>query len=156
MFGVISKSLYLVFIALTYYVLLISVVMSSVGDLGFDVLLWLADFMAHGTIFCLDLHFLFLAMVLCKRYRLVNKLLVHVGKPWKTFRDEKPPNYVLQNILQYRFDQVLVALILYVLNDVIRNVNTFNQLCKYLISYSSQEQMNFQDVNQFQSVKWIC
>ena len=89
--------------------------MSSVGDLGFDVLLWLADFMAHGTIFCLDLQFLFLAMVLCKRYRLVNKLLVHVGKPWKTFRDEKPPNYVLQNILQYRFDQVLVALILYVL-----------------------------------------
>ena len=76
------------------------------GDLGFDVLLWLADFMAHGTIFCLDLQFLFLAMVLCKRYRLVNKLLVHVGKPWKTFRDEKPPNYVLQNILQYRFDQV--------------------------------------------------
>ena len=129
--------------------------MSSVGDLGFDVLLWLADFMAHGTIFCLDLQFLFLAMVLCKRYRLVNKLLVHVGKPWKTFRDEKPPNYVLQNILQYRFDQVLVALILYVL-DVIRNVNTFNQLCKYLISYSSQEQMNFQDVNQFPSVKWIC
>jgi hypothetical protein len=82
------------------------VVMSSVGDLGFDVLLWLADFMAHGTIFCLDLQFLFLAMVLCKRYRLVNKLLVHVGKPWKTFRDEKPPNYVLQNILQYRFDQL--------------------------------------------------
>jgi len=82
------------------------VILSSVGELGFDVLLWLADFMAHGTIFCLDLQFLFLAMVLCKRYRLVNKLLVHVGKPWKTFRDEKPPNYVLQNILQHRFDQL--------------------------------------------------
>ena len=114
MFNVMIK-LNMVFPAVTYYLLLITVVMSSVGDLGFDVLLWLADFMAHGTIFCLDLQFLFLAMVLCKRYRLVNKLLVHVGKPWKTFRDEKPPNYVLQNILQYRFDQVRVPLILYVL-----------------------------------------
>ena len=114
MFSVIIKLLHSAVLALTYYILLITVVMSSVGDLGFDVLLWLADFMAHGTIFCLDLQFLFLAMVLCKRYRLVNKLLVHVGKPWKTFRDEKPPNYVLQNILQYRFDQVFIVLIIYV------------------------------------------
>ena len=46
-------------------------------------------------------------MVLCKRYRLVNKILVHITKPWKTFHnDTQPPNYVLQNILQYRFDQV--------------------------------------------------
>ena len=133
--------------------------MSSVGDLGFDVLLWLADFMAHGTIFCLDLQFLFLAMVLCKRYRLVNKLLVHVGKPWKTFRDEKPPNYVLQNILQYRFDQVFIVLIMFAFISEInkgRYINKYDKDCEYLISCLSQEPMNLLGVNQFPSVKWTC
>ena len=41
-------------------------------------------------------------MFLCKRYRLTNKILAHITKPWKTFRNERPPNYVLQNLLQYR------------------------------------------------------
>ena len=41
-----------------------------------------------------------------QRYRMVNKILVHVTKPWKTFRNDQPPNYVLQNILQHRFDQL--------------------------------------------------
>ena len=27
-------------------------------------------------------------------------------QPWKTFRDDKPSNFVVQNILQYRFDQI--------------------------------------------------
>ena len=30
---------------------------------------------------------------------------MHITKPWKTFRNVQPPNYILQNILQYRFDQ---------------------------------------------------
>ena len=33
------------------------------------------------------------------------QILVHITKPWKTFRNVQPPNYVLQNILQHRFDQ---------------------------------------------------
>ena len=36
----------------------------------------------------------------------MNKILLHVTKPWKTFRNDQPPNYVLQNILQHRFDQI--------------------------------------------------
>lgn len=71
----------------------------------FDLMLVLSDTVAHTTLFVLDLQFLFFAMVLCKRYRLVNKILTHITKPWKTFRNDQPPNYVLQNILQYRFDQ---------------------------------------------------
>ena len=27
-------------------------------------------------------------------------------QPWKTFRNDKPSNFVVQNILQYRFDQL--------------------------------------------------
>ena len=34
-----------------------------------------------------------------------RQILVHITKPWKTFRNVQPPNYILQNILQYRFDQ---------------------------------------------------
>ena len=34
-----------------------------------------------------------------------SQILVHITKPWKTFRNVQPPNYILQNILQYRFDQ---------------------------------------------------
>jgi hypothetical protein len=65
----------------------------------------MTDIMAHSILFALDLQFLYFCMVLCKRYRLVNKILLHITKPWKTFRNQQPPNYVLQNILQYRFDQ---------------------------------------------------
>merc|ERR1719215_188 len=62
--------------------------------------------MAHATVFVLDLQYLYMIMILCKRYRLCNKILVHITKPWKTFRDEQPSNFVVQNILQYRFDQI--------------------------------------------------
>jgi len=71
-----------------------------------DFLLIMADVAAHMIIYALDLQFLHMAMVLCKRYRVVNKLLLHVSRPWKTFRDNQPPNYMLQNILQYSFDQI--------------------------------------------------
>ncbi len=41
-----------------------------------DWILLAADVLAHATIFVLDLQFLHFSMVLCKRYRLVNKILV--------------------------------------------------------------------------------
>merc|ERR1711953_1394530 len=75
-------------------------------SVGFDILILLADTMAHSTLFVLDLQYLYMIMVLCKRYRLCNKILVHITKPWKTFRNEQPSNFVVQNILQYRFDQI--------------------------------------------------
>merc|ERR1711936_1459608 len=37
---------------------------------------------------------------------MLNKILVHITGPWKTFRNDKPSNFVVQNILQYRFDQI--------------------------------------------------
>jgi len=76
------------------------------GSAATDILLIMADVCAHMVIYALDLQFLHMAMALCKRYRVVNKLLLHVSKPWKTFRDNQPPNYMLQNILQYSFDQI--------------------------------------------------
>lgn len=36
----------------------------------------------------------------------MNKILLHITKPWKTFRNEQPPNYVLQSILQHNFDTI--------------------------------------------------
>jgi len=75
-------------------------------SVGFDILLSLSDTLAHSTIFVLDLQFLYLVMVLCKRYRTMNKILTHITRPWKTFRNDKPSNFVVQNILQYRFDQL--------------------------------------------------
>ncbi len=71
----------------------------------FDFVFYLTDILGHALLFALDLQYLYFCMVLCKRYRLVNKILLHITKPWKTFRNQQPPNYVLQNILQYRFDQ---------------------------------------------------
>ena len=35
-------------------------------------------------------------------YKILSPLL----QPWKTFRNEQPSNFVVQNILQYRFDQI--------------------------------------------------
>lgn len=78
-------------------------------SVGFDILLSLSDTLAHATILVLDLQFLHLVMVLCKRYRLCNKILEHITRPWKTFRNDKPSNFVVQNILQYRFDQIFDA-----------------------------------------------
>ena len=49
-------------------------------------MLFIAVMMAHSSVYVLDLQFLHFSMVLCKRYRMVNKILVHITKPWKTFR----------------------------------------------------------------------
>jgi len=75
-------------------------------SVGFDILIALSDAMAHTTTYVLDLQYLFMIMVLTKRYRLCNKILLHITKPWKTFRDEQPSNFVVQNILQYKYDQI--------------------------------------------------
>ena len=49
-------------------------------SVGFDILLSLSDTLAHSTIFVLDLQFLYLVMVLCKRYRTMNKILTHITR----------------------------------------------------------------------------
>jgi hypothetical protein len=101
------KSLYWIVFLLVLLVGHVIAFSTTISNMGFfDILMIIADTLAHTTIFVLDLQFLVLTMFLCKRYRLTNKILAHITKPWKTFRNEQPPNYVLQNLLQYRFDQI--------------------------------------------------
>ena len=40
----------------------------------FDLVFYICDILAHCVLFALDLQFLYFCMVLCKRYRLVNKV----------------------------------------------------------------------------------
>ena len=54
-------------------------------SVGFDILLSLSDTLAHSTIFVLDLQFLYLVMVLCKRYRTMNKILTHITRVSRKF-----------------------------------------------------------------------
>lgn len=72
----------------------------------FDLMLFISVMLAHCLVFVLDLQYLHFSMVMCKRYRMINKILVHITKPWTTFRNETPPNHILHNILQHRFDQI--------------------------------------------------
>ena len=40
------------------------------------------------------------------RLKMFKKFFFSFLQPWKTFRNDKPSNFVVQNILQYRFDQL--------------------------------------------------
>ena len=42
----------------------------------FDLVFYICDVLAHCVLFALDLQFLYFCMVLCKRYRLVNKVVI--------------------------------------------------------------------------------
>ena len=104
------KSLYwIVFLSLLLAGHAVAFYQILVDSIGFELLLFIADALAHSTVLVLDLQYLHMVMVLCKRYRLCNKILLHITKPWKTFRNEQPSNFVVQNILQYRFDQIFDA-----------------------------------------------
>jgi len=61
---------------------------------------------ANLAISVLDLQYIHLCMVLCKRYRMLNKIIAHITKPFKTFRSEEPSNEMLQKILSYRWEAV--------------------------------------------------
>ena len=60
-------------------------------SVGFDILILLSDTMAHSTLFVLDLQYLYMIMVLCKRYRLCNKILVHITKVYILHFIQDPP-----------------------------------------------------------------
>ncbi len=101
------KSLYWIIFLLFLLALHSFAFYTFLDDSGiFDFIFMLSDLLAHTALFVLDLQFLHFSMVLCKRYRLVNKILVHITKPWKTFRNEQPANIEIRNMLQYRFDQL--------------------------------------------------
>merc|ERR1712113_874828 len=54
----------------------------------------------------LDLQYIHLCMVLCKRYRMLNKIMAHITQPFKTFRAEEPSHQMLQKILSYRWESI--------------------------------------------------
>lgn len=75
------KSMYwIVFLALLLAGHAVAMYQILQDSVGFDILILLSDTMAHSTLFVLDLQYLYMIMVLCKRYRLCNKILVHITK----------------------------------------------------------------------------
>merc|ERR1719369_1894020 len=71
-----------------------------------DLILMAVILAANLAIGVLDLQYIHLCMVLCKRYRMLNKIMAHITKPFKTFRSEEPSHEVLQKILAYRWEAV--------------------------------------------------
>merc|ERR1712158_79888 len=61
---------------------------------------------ANMAIGILDLQYIHLCMVLCKRYRMLNKIMAHITQPFKTFRAEEPSHQMLQKILSYRWESI--------------------------------------------------
>ena len=80
------KSLYwIVFLVMLLASHAVAFTQTMVDSVGFDILILLSDTMAHATVFVLDLQYLYMIMVLCKRYRLCNKILVHITKVSKYY-----------------------------------------------------------------------
>lgn len=73
---------------------------------GFDVVLFVCLVAPGLAIAVLDLQYVHLSMLLCKRYRMLNKILLHITGPFKTFRTGEPSNETLQKILSYRWQAV--------------------------------------------------
>merc|ERR1711962_761568 len=53
-----------------------------------------------------NLQYIHLCMVLCKRYRMLNKIMAHITQPFKTSRAEEPSHQMLQKILSYRWESI--------------------------------------------------
>merc|ERR1719244_1707549 len=75
-------------------------------DIQRDIILLACILCANLAVGVLDLQYIHLCMVLCKRYRMLNKIIAHITKPFKTFRSEEPSNEMLQKILSYRWEAV--------------------------------------------------
>jgi len=74
--------------------------------IGIDVILYISLILATFAVAVLDLQYVHMCMALCKRYRMLNKIISHIIKPFKTFRATEPSNMMVQSILQYRHDAV--------------------------------------------------
>merc|ERR1719430_589568 len=75
-------------------------------DIQRDLILLACILCANLAVSVLDLQYIHMCMVLCKRYRMLNKIIAHITKPFKTFRSEEPSNEMLQKILSYRWEAV--------------------------------------------------
>merc|ERR1719216_53897 len=75
-------------------------------DVSRDLILLVLILCANMAIGVLDLQYIHMCMVLCKRFRTLNKIIQHIVKPFRTFRAEEPTNEMLQKILAFRYDTV--------------------------------------------------
>merc|ERR1712165_449039 len=75
-------------------------------DIQRDLILMAVILAANMAIGVLDLQYIHLCMVLCKRYRMLNKIMAHITQPFKTFRAEEPSHQMLQKILSYRWESI--------------------------------------------------
>merc|ERR1712107_11780 len=75
-------------------------------DIQRDLILMAVILAANMAIGVLDLQYIHLCMVLCKRYRMLNKIMAHITQPFKTFRAEEPIHQMLQKILSYRWESI--------------------------------------------------
>merc|ERR1739844_750092 len=71
-----------------------------------DLILMAVILAANLAVGVLDLQYIHLCMVLCKRYRMLNKIMAHITQPFKTFRAEEPSHQMLQKILSYRWESI--------------------------------------------------
>ena len=53
-----------------------------------DLILLVLVLCANMAIGVLDLQYIHMCMVLCKRFRTLNKIIQHIVKPFRTFRSE--------------------------------------------------------------------
>jgi len=101
-----KKTLYWVVIEILLIVSNFVGIVFMFEDIQRDVILLACLLCANCAIGVLDLQYVHLCMALCKRYRMLNKIMAHITKPFKTFRDEEPNHEMLQKILSYRWETV--------------------------------------------------
>merc|ERR1719397_2445287 len=103
------KTLYWVSVELILIAAHVVGVVFMFEDIQRDLILMAVILAANLAIGVLDLQYIHLCMVLCKRYRMLNKIMAHITQPFKTFRAEEPSHQMLQvhqKILSYRWESI--------------------------------------------------
>merc|ERR1712061_533351 len=100
------KTLYWVVVELLLLVLQMAGVVFMFEDISRDIILLVCILCANMAMAVLDLQYIHMTMVVCKRFRTLNKIIEHIIKPFRTFRAEEPTNEMLQKILAFRYDTV--------------------------------------------------
>ena len=100
------KTLYWVVVELILLGAQMTGVVFMFEDIQRDIILLVCIACANMAIAVLDLQYIHMTMVLCKRFRTLNKIIEHIIKPFRTFRAEEPTNQMLQKILAFRYDTV--------------------------------------------------
>lgn len=100
------KTLYWVVVEIFLLVLHMVGIVFMFEDVSRDLILLVLILCANMAIGVLDLQYIHMCMVICKRFRTLNKIIQHIVKPFRTFRAEEPTNEMLQKILAFRYDTV--------------------------------------------------